>query len=119
MPSRSIQAPDKHELEFLSGGGFTGAYMRSLDWSRTSLGSVESWPQSLRTSVSICLNSAFAILVWWGPDLVMLYNDAYSAIVSNKHPKALGSSGREIFPEVWETIGPMRHWTDGSASIEA
>ena len=81
--------------------------MRLLDWSKTPLGPVERWPQSLRTSVSVCLNSAFAILVWWGPELVMLYNDAYSAIVSNKHPRALGAPGKDIFPEVWDTIGPM------------
>jgi PAS domain S-box-containing protein len=85
----------------------TGSLMRQLDWSQTSLGLVEKWPQSLRTSVSICLNSAFAILIWWGSDLVMLYNDAYIPLISNKHPRALGSNGKDIFPEVWDTIGPM------------
>ena len=54
-----------------------GALMRTPDWSSTKLGPIDQWPQSLRTSVSTCLNSRFAILVWWGPDLVMLYNDAY------------------------------------------
>ena len=86
-----------------------GAAMRALDWSKTPLGPVETWPQSLRTSVSICLNSAFAILIWWGPELVMLYNDPYHQIISNKHPKALGAPGKEIFPEIWNTIGPMLH----------
>lgn len=66
-----------------------GALMRSLDWSTTLLGPVSSWPQSLRTSVSTCLNSRFAILIWWGPDLVMLYNDAYRDIIAAKHPAAL------------------------------
>ena len=107
MPSRSARLPDQNGYECLAGGGDMGAYMRSLNWSATSLGPVDTWPQSLRTSVSICLNSAFAFLVWWGPELVMLYNDAYSAIVSKKHPRALGSPGKDVFPEIWDTIGPM------------
>jgi PAS domain S-box-containing protein len=89
------------------GGGETGAIMRAMDWSSTHLGPPEQWPQSLRTSVSTCLNSRFAILVWWGPELVMLYNDSYAPIAGNKHPKALGSPGREVWPEIWEIIGPM------------
>ena len=96
-----------NEYECLTGGGEMGALMRSLDWSETLLGPVSSWPQSLRTSVSICLNSRFAILIWWGPDLVMLYNDAYRDIIAAKHPAALGRPGRECWPEIWHIIGPM------------
>lgn len=84
-----------------------GALMRSLDWSETLLGPVAQWPQSLRTSVSTCLNSRFAILIWWGPELVMLYNDAYRDIIAGKHPAALGCPGRECWPEIWHIIGPM------------
>jgi PAS domain S-box-containing protein len=84
-----------------------GALMRSLDWAQTPLGPVEQWPQSLRTSVSTCLNSRFAILIWWGPDLVMLYNDAYRDIIASKHPAALGHPGRACWPEIWHIIGPM------------
>ena len=91
----------------LAGGGQVGTLMRALDWSATPLGSPEAWPQSLRTIVSTCLNSRFPILVWWGPDLVMLYNDAYVALIGAKHPHALGRSGREVFPEIWDIIGPM------------
>ncbi len=98
---------DRSGYECLAGGGEMGAYMRSLDWSRTPLGPVPQWPQSLRTSVSTCLNSRFAILIWWGPDLVMLYNDAYRDIIGAKHPAALGLPGRECWPEIWHIIGPM------------
>jgi PAS domain S-box-containing protein len=96
-----------NEYECLTGGGEMGALMRSLDWSETLLGPVSAWPQSLRTSVSTCLNSRFAILIWWGPDLVMLYNDAYRDIIAAKHPAALGRPGRECWPEIWHIIGPM------------
>lgn len=81
--------------------------MRSMDWSKTPLGPVEQWPQSLRTVVSVCLASRFPILIWWGPDLAMLYNEAYRDIIGAKHPQAMGAPGRAVFPEVWHFIGPM------------
>ena len=91
----------------LSGGGTMGSLIRALDWSKTPLGPVEAWPQSLKTSVSICLNSRFPVLIWWGPELVKIYNDAYVELIGSKHPKALGRPGREVWPEIWVTIGPM------------
>jgi len=99
--------PVFNQNDVFPGGSETSAILRTLDWENTPLGPIDDWPQSLRTSIGICLNSAFAILVWWGPELVMLYNDAYAPIISSKHPRALGERGREIFPEVWDTIGPM------------
>jgi PAS domain S-box-containing protein len=94
-------------LEFLSGGNTMGALMRAFDWSTTALGPAEAWPQSLKTSVSTCLNSRFAILIWWGKDLTKLYNDAYVPILGHKHPRALGAPGRQVWPEIWHIIGPM------------
>jgi PAS domain S-box-containing protein len=93
--------------ELFANGGEVGALMRALDWSKTPLGPVEQWPQSLKTSVSICLNSTFPILVWWGRELVKLYNGSYVQLIGSKHPRALGARGREVWPEIWDTIGPM------------
>lgn len=74
----------------------------SLDWSQTPLGPVETWSQSLLTSLGICLMSQFPILIWWGPELVMFYNDAYCPILgATKHPKALGQKGAECWLEAW------------------
>ena len=85
-----------------------GALFRRLDWSKTALGPVSDWPQSLLTTISTCIDCAFPILIWWGPKLVMLYNDEYRAILgSEKHPKALGTAGQEVWPEIWHVIGPM------------
>ncbi len=83
--------------------------MRSFDWAATPLGPVAAWPQGLRTSVSTCLNSRFAIVVWWGADLIMLYNDAYMSILGVKHPASLGRRGRDVWPEIWPIIDPMLH----------
>jgi hypothetical protein len=67
--------------DVLSGGGEMGRLMRALDWATTPIGPAEGWSQSLRTAVRICLTSRFPMLIWWGPDLVMLYNDAYCPIL--------------------------------------
>ncbi|HEU0003308.1 MAG TPA: ATP-binding protein, partial [Ktedonobacteraceae bacterium] len=93
--------------EVFAGGGEMGALMRTIDWSATPLGAVEQWPQSLRTAVSICLASDFPMLIWWGPELVKLYNDAYRIILGAKHPRAMGQRGKECWPEIWDIIGPM------------
>jgi len=84
-----------------------GALVRAQDWSRTALGPLQAWPQSLRTIVSTCLSSQFPILIWWGPELVMIYNDALSRIIGNKHPRAMGQRGAEGWWEVWHVLGPM------------
>lgn len=86
-----------------------GEMIRALDWSKTPLGPAENWPQSLKTSVSICLNSRFPVLIWWGSDLVKIYNDAYVQLIGSKHPTALGAKGKSVWPEIWETIGPLLH----------
>ena len=105
--SRPLRHRPDTSLDFLAGGGELGADMRGKDWASTELGEAARWPQSLRTSVSICLNSRMPVLVWWGPQLVMLYNDAYRHLIGGKHPAALGQPGRECWPEIWHVIGPM------------
>ena len=79
----------------------------NLEWTATALGPPALWPQSLKTAASICLQSRFPMLVWWGSALVMLYNDAYRPILGQKHPRALGQVGAECWPEIWDLIGPM------------
>ncbi len=94
---------------FLAGGGEMGARMRSIDWSKTSLGSVENWSQSLLSAVSICLGSAFPIGIYWGAELELLYNDAWSPILGTKHPWALGQPAQVVWPEIWDAIEPLFH----------
>jgi PAS domain S-box-containing protein len=89
-----------------SGGGEMGALMRVLDWSQTAVGPVASWPQSLKTAVRIVLNSRYAMFVWWGRELVNLYNDPYREILGAKHPHALGQPASEVWAEIWDQIGP-------------
>jgi PAS domain S-box-containing protein len=80
-----------------------GARIRAMDWSRTPLGPIERWPQSLRSAVSILLPSRAQIVMFWGEELITLYNDAYRPVFGSKHPGALGKPVREAWEEVWLT----------------
>ncbi|MCC7029436.1 MAG: PAS domain-containing protein [Chitinophagaceae bacterium] len=97
-----------NDFYFLAGGGEMGEMMRAKDWSKTSLGTPDTWPESLRTMMAVMLNNPFAMYIAWGHDYTQLYNDAYRPILgTTKHPHALGISTRETFAEIWPTIGPM------------
>jgi signal transduction histidine kinase/DNA-binding response OmpR family regulator len=66
-----------------------------------------SWPQSLRTAVSICTASRYPMAIWWGPEVIQLYNDGYIAALGAKHPEALGQSGMDCWAEIWSVVGPL------------
>ena len=105
--SKRTQGEERESAQFLSGGGAMGALMRARDWSATPFGDTKTWPQSLRSAISIMLNSRYPIALYWGRQLALLYNDAWSPIPGGKHPWALGRPGREVWPEIWGTIGPL------------
>lgn len=90
----------------LSGGGECGALLRAIDWAQTPLGPVDSWPQSLRTCLRIILTSRQPMFIWWGEQLINLYNDAYLSIVGGKHPTALGQPAAVVWREIWDQIRP-------------
>ena len=71
-----------------------GARFAAFDWSLTPLGPISTWPSELRGAVSICLTSRFPMLIWWGSEYVMIYNDGYRPMLGTKHPQALGSPGK-------------------------
>jgi len=104
-PLQEAVEPLSAELLF-AGGGELGALMRKIDWSESSLGPVATWPQSLRTCVRIVLTSRQPMFVWWGEELINLYNDAYRSILGGKHPNALGMPARIVWTEIWDQVGP-------------
>ena len=84
-----------------------GKLIREMDWARTPLGPIESWPQSLKTAVRIMLTSRQPFWLGWGEQLIKLYNDPYKAIAGGKHPAALGQPAAVVWREIWDQIGPM------------
>ena len=87
---------------FTKGGGEMGALIRAFDWSATSIGPISTWPQSLKSVTSLLLLSPVPIVLLWGEDGIMIYNDGYSAFAGQRHPELLGSKVREGWPEVAE-----------------
>ena len=105
MNHSALTAHPPNPFAFLAGGGATGELIRTMDWSNTPLGPVDSWPQSLRTTVNICLAADLPICIIWGPDLVQLYNDGYRVICGDKHPRSMGQNFRDCWKEAWPVIG--------------
>jgi PAS domain-containing protein len=87
-------------LHFVDSPGEMAARIRAFDWSSTPLGPIEQWPLSLKTITGFLVRSPTPIVLLWGPDGVMIYNDAYSVFAGGRHPKLLGSKVREGWPEV-------------------
>ncbi len=77
------------------------------DWAATPLGPVEGWSPTLLSTVSACMNSRFPMLLIWGTELVMLYNDAYAPLLGARHPKALGRSLSDVWSDIWPTLRGM------------
>src|SRR5258707_7117832 len=94
---------------WLAGGDEMGGRMRAKDWSASPLGYPETWSQSVKTAVSICLNSRVPIALWLGPELRLVYNDTYIPFLGDtKHPAMLGAPGREAWGEIWAAC--MTRW---------
>jgi len=97
------------EQIFLAGGGEMGERMRAKNWGETPLGPVETWPPSLLTTLSIILNSRFPMFLFWGPECICFYNDAYRPSLgkNGKHPDILGARAEDYWQEIWADIKPL------------
>ena len=91
---------------FLTGGGSISERIEAIDWKNNPLGDLEEWPESLKSSLNLCLNSPFPMLICWGPDMVMLYNEGYTDFLKEPYA-ALGKSAEDIWEDIWDTIGPL------------
>ena len=107
MHSQQASVPEPTDPGWLPHGGEMGALIRATQWSKTSFGPLADWPHSLRFALGICLDSRFPMVIYWGPDYLLLYNDAWRPVVGNKHPWSFGRSAREVWSEIWDIIGPM------------
>ncbi|WP_282164845.1 PAS domain-containing sensor histidine kinase [Cellulophaga baltica] len=107
----------QENVAFLEGGGQMGELMRSFNWAETALGTPNSWPQSLKSTLSLLLNSHYPMLLYWGANYYCFYNDAFRISLGSKgkHPRILGKEGKESWSEMWSTLGPLLDgvFTDG------
>src|SRR3954469_1901580 len=97
-PSNGSTARETHGM---------AARVRAFNWSSTPLGLMDRWPAELRIAVDICLNSRFPMFVWWGPELINIYNDGYVPMLGKRHPAALGRPARDSWDDIWDVVGPQ------------
>jgi hypothetical protein len=84
-----------------------GALIRALEWDKTSLGPIFAWPAHLKSTINLMLPAQAQIVLFWGPEFVALYNDAYAPTIGDKHPRALGRPARENWAELWDDLEPL------------
>jgi len=89
------------------GTGEISDLVRGYEWSSTPLGAIETWSKELVTIVNLTLASSSPAQTMWGPELILIYNDAYRPIPGPRHPFALGKSAREVYRESWHVVGPL------------
>jgi two-component sensor histidine kinase len=106
-PTGSGTSRKGREDEFPLGESEMGTLVRALDWSKTSLGPISAWPAHLKATISLMLPAQAQIVLFWGPDFVALYNDAYAPTIGGKHPRALGRPARENWAELWDDLEPL------------
>lgn len=97
------------------GHGAAVDVLRSFDWSRHPLGSIESWPSTLVDIVNLAMSSPLPTQVLWGPELYTIYNDAMLQFISDRHPRAIGLPFREVWPDAWETVKAQLQSVYGNA----
>jgi len=97
----------KREDSFPPGESGVAAIIRAFDWSTTTLGPIAGWPTHLKSAVSLMLPAKAQIVLFWGPEFVALYNDAYAPTIGEKHPRALGQPARQNWAELWDDLEPL------------
>jgi signal transduction histidine kinase/FixJ family two-component response regulator len=101
----AVEVPARVSL--FAGGGEVGLLLDAIDWAATPLGGVSTWSPALRTMVGMLLKNHFPLVLWWGRDLIQIYNDAFSPIPAAKHPHSLAQPAAECWAEIWGVVGPM------------
>ncbi|TFZ06350.1 response regulator [Ramlibacter henchirensis] len=102
----SLLAGPTAKAEAIAGSDMA-AMVSEFDWAATPLGPADEWPQSLKSAVRLILGSRYPMFIWWGPQLVAIYNDAYVDVLGPRHPWALGRGARETWAELWDVLGPQ------------
>jgi PAS domain S-box-containing protein len=98
------EAPTARINHLIAGHSEMAARIRAYNWSRTSLGPIEDWSETLLASVNLMLHSPFPTILSWGPEMVFLYNDAAISTLTAKHPHALGGLYCDVFREAWDLV---------------
>jgi len=116
MSLKQPEPPEFHTAQpsQIFGTGEMADRIRAFDWASTPLGPMESWSMGLLTIVNLTLAKPSPARMMWGPDFILIYNDAYRSFPGPRHPWALGKPAREVYPESWSVVGPLLEKTFSS-----
>ncbi|HEX2673857.1 MAG TPA: ATP-binding protein, partial [Polyangiaceae bacterium] len=105
--SSQVETQSPEDQSIFAEGGEVGFLLSRVDWAKTSLGGVRNWSPALRTMVGMVLRNRSPLVLWWGPDLVQIYNDAFKSIPGTKHPRAVAQQAADCWSEIWSVVGSM------------
>jgi PAS domain S-box-containing protein len=105
FPAGEAAVPAGHAR--ICGSSVMADLVRAYDWAHSPAGAIDDWPETLLCSVNTMLGSKFPMAVWWGEQMIQFYNDAYLALIAEKHPRALGSPAIKTWREAWHIVGPQ------------
>ncbi|WPB55936.1 response regulator [Xylophilus sp. GOD-11R] len=111
--------PAPSALPSLPAQGPTASLMRSFDWAASAFGAPDTWPPHLRSTVAMLLDASQPMRLAWGPQRLLLYNDAYAAILGQRHPSAFGRPMGEVWTEIWDQVGPTLDRVFGGEGLHA
>src|SRR4051812_42046501 len=101
-----VDGPPPAALPVIPAGSETGALIRTFDWSATAIGPIEFWPAPLANSVSLILAATVPMVIFWGEDFTAIYNDAYAAVLGDRHPDSLGGRAQDKWARIWDNLEP-------------
>src|SRR5262245_25666047 len=99
--------PANAGVDFIPEDGEAARVILEVDWAATPLGDPTEWSSSLRMMIRLLVANRFPMLLWWGPEYIQIYNDAYAPILGAKHPWAMGVPTRQCWSEIWDVLKPM------------
>jgi PAS domain S-box-containing protein len=105
--TRDLHLVEAPAPEWPVGGGEMGARIRDYDWSKNPLGPTANWPRSLKSAVELVLASCLPTKILWGPELIHLYNDAFAALIGDKHPAGFAQRAAEVYAEIFHLSAPL------------
>ncbi|KAK8162198.1 hypothetical protein IWX90DRAFT_236824 [Phyllosticta citrichinensis] len=79
-------------------------FARSIDWASTPLGPIEYWSADLRNYANLVMASPHPAAMYWGDDLVAIYNEAYVLLAGQKHPRLMGQRYKDAWAEIWNEV---------------
>jgi PAS domain S-box-containing protein len=97
---------ESHPEALIHGNSRMAEVIRTHDWSLSPLGAIEDWSEALLLSANLMLSCAFPSLVFWGKELLQLYNDAFIPLLAERHPSGLGQTAQECWGDAWQIVGP-------------